>query len=451
MNSPEDPVAALREALAASPDNLPLRMLIARTLLDHNDAAGALAEFREVLRRADRPDARLLAGRAALALGQHAEVLDLWLPVQDRLSAEQQRELSRAGVRLDRIEEVRAIYAEAIRRDPELRDLELDRALRPSGRAPIRLLPNVPIQPMPDDQDGSGAPAKKPARSRPTLTFSDVGGLDALKERLRMDIVYPLKQPELFRAYGKQAGGGLLLYGPPGCGKTHLARAAAGECGASFLPVEIPQVLDMWLGESEKRLHALFEQARDEAPTILFFDEIEALAAARHQIRHGPGRRLVNQLLAEMDGVQSDNASVLILGATNAPWDVDPALRRPGRFDRVIFVPPPDPAAREQILGLAFQERPTDRLDLASVARRTPRFSGADLSHLAALASERALHDAVKNGRLRPIQQSDLLASLDRVKPTTLEWLDTARRYVSYANQAGLYDEVKRYLEREIQ
>jgi SpoVK/Ycf46/Vps4 family AAA+-type ATPase len=206
----------------------------------------------------------------------------------------------------------------------------------------------------------------------------------------------------------------------------------------------------MWLGESEKRLHALFEQARDESPTILFFDEVEALAASRHQQRQGPGRRLVNQLLSEMDGVQAENASVLVLGATNAPWDVDPALRRPGRFDRVIFVPPPDVTAREQILKLAFAERPVDRLDLAAIARRTHRFSGADLSHLAALASERALNDAIKTGSLRPISQSDLLAVLDKVKPTTLEWLDTARRYVTYANQAGLYDDVKTYLEREV-
>lgn len=432
-----DPVAALREALNISPDNIPLRMLVARTLLDNEDFAGAYTEFTEVLKRNDRPDARTGAGQAALALQRHADVVEHWWAIRQKLNPEQHRDLARAALRAGKEEEARSAYSEVLGRDPTQRDLELDRALRAGGRP----------APRPTE---STQPPETTRKTRPSLKFADVGGLDALKERLRMDIVYPLQKPELFRAYGKQAGGGVLLYGPPGCGKTHLARAAAGECGASFLSVEIPQVLDMWLGESEKRLHALFEQARDESPTILFFDEVEALAASRHQQRQGPGRRLVNQLLSEMDGVQAENASVLVLGATNAPWDVDPALRRPGRFDRVIFVPPPDVTAREQILKLAFAERPVDRLDLAAIARRTHRFSGADLSHLAALASERALNDAIKTGSLRPISQSDLLAVLDKVKPTTLEWLETARRYVTYANQAGLYDDVKTYLEREV-
>ncbi len=431
-----DTVSALREALVVSPDNIPLRMLVARTLLDEGDAAGALLEFKEVLRRVDRPDARVAAGRAALELGKEAELLEFWWPVRDKLDAGQQRELARGCLAGGRIEQAREVYEVALGRDPAVRDMELDRALRAVGRS-------VPIFRATEGE------TEAPRPQRPSIRFADVGGLEAVKERLRMDIVYPLQKPELFRAYGKQAGGGVLLYGPPGCGKTHLARAAAGECGANFVVVEIPQVLDMWLGESEKRLHALFEQARAEAPTILFFDEVEALAAARHQLKHGPGRRLVNQLLTEMDGIQAQNASVLVLGATNAPWDVDPALRRPGRFDRVIFVPPPDRVAREQILKLAFAERPVDRLDLGTIAARTGRFSGADLAHLAATASERALADALKTGKLRPIHQSDLLAVLDRTRPTTLEWLDTARRYVSYANQAGLYDDVKSYLDRE--
>jgi SpoVK/Ycf46/Vps4 family AAA+-type ATPase len=205
----------------------------------------------------------------------------------------------------------------------------------------------------------------------------------------------------------------------------------------------------MWLGESEKRLHEIFERARDEAPTILFFDEMEAIGAARHQIRQGPGRRMVNQLLAEMDGVGTKNESILVLGATNAPWDVDPALRRPGRFDRVIFVPPPDVQAREAVLKLAFANRPTESLDLAMVARRTARFSGADLTHLAEVASERALAEALRSGAVRPITNSDVLASLDKVRPTTMEWLEMARRFVTYANQAGVYDEVARYLDKE--
>jgi SpoVK/Ycf46/Vps4 family AAA+-type ATPase len=288
-------------------------------------------------------------------------------------------------------------------------------------------------------------PSAQTAR-RPPITFADVGGLAGLKERLRMDIVYPLQKPELFRAYGKKPGGGVLLYGPPGCGKTHLARAAAGESGARLFVVEIQAIVEMWLGESEKRLHALFEEARAAAPSILFFDEIEAIGGSRQQLRHGPGRRLVNQLLAELDGASATNASVLVVGATNAPWDVDPALRRPGRFDRVIFVPPPDAAARAGILEIALRDRPVERLDLGAIAARTERYSGADLAHLVDTACERALGDALRTGKVRPVNQSDLVASLDRVRPTTIEWTAAARRYVNYANQSGLYDDVDRWL-----
>ncbi len=429
-----DSIAALREALALSPENLPLRLLIARTLLDAGELEGALTAYSEVLARApDRVDARLGAGRAALGLGREAEVRAAWGPVTAQLGPEELRELARLQLRAGELDAARKSYQSLLAANPGLRDLELDRALRGSF----------------SPTTGSEPPVAPAPPGRPATTFADVGGLETLKERLRMDIVYPLRQPELFRAYGKKAGGGLLLYGPPGCGKTFLARAAAGESEAHLIVVEIPQVLDMWLGESEKRLHALFEEARQKAPTILFFDEIEAIGASRHQLRHGPGRRLVNQLLAEMDGALSENQSVLVVGATNAPWDVDPALRRPGRFDRVVFVPPPDAAGREAILRLLFVERPVDRLDYAAIARKTGRFSGADLALLAQVASERALAEAVRTGKLRPITQGDLLASIDKVRPTTLEWLDTAKRYVSYANQAGLYDDVKQWLDRE--
>lgn len=429
-----DAVAALREALAFSPDNVPLRLHLARTLVDAGRYEDAATELREVLARApDRADARLAAGLCAHELGDHGKVVEHWWPVREELDPEDLRDLARSALRIGARDKAQAAYDEVLARDPALRDLELDRGLR------VQLV---------DAPPAVAEEPPKPVRQRPSILFADVGGLEALKERLRMDIIYPLQRPDLFKAYGKKVGGGVLLYGPPGVGKTHLARAAAGECGASFVVVEIQQVLDMWLGESEKRLHQIFEKARDEAPTILFFDEMEAIGGARHQIRHGPGRRTVNQLLAELDGVGAANDRVLVLGATNAPWDVDPALRRPGRFDRVVFVPPPDVGAREQILRIAFRDRPTEGLDLANVARRTARYSGADLVHLAEVASERALAEALRTGEVRAITQSDVLASLEKVRPTTVEWLDVARRYVTYANQAGLYDDVKSYLER---
>lgn len=432
MADRSDPLRALREAVALTPANVPLRVALGRALIDAGRPADALIELKAaVLQDAGRVDARVALGEAALALGRDREAVDAWMPVLDELEPSAVLELARVALRTGQRAEAQQAYDAARAADPTLRDLAVERGLRFSVVAPPAEVP----EPAP------------PVRTRPTIGFADVGGLQSLKERLRMDIILPLQKPEMFRAYGKKPGGGVLLYGPPGCGKTHLARAAAGECGVNFQAVEIQSVLDMWLGESEKRIHQLFEEARDRAPTILFFDEIEAIGAARHQLKHGPGRRMVNQLLAELDGVNAQNESVLVLGATNAPWDVDPALRRPGRFDRVVFVPPPDLAAREVILGIGLRERPVGEVDLALIARRTPKFSGADLRHLVEVASERALADALASGTMRPIGMADLLAALERVRPTTVEWLETARRYVTYANQAGLYDDVSRYLQ----
>lgn len=445
-------VLALREALAHSPGNVPLRVHLARTLLEAGRADEAVIEARAaVAQDGERADAREVLGAAAAALGDDAALVDAWFPIRTQLATDDVRTLALAAARSGRLTEARDTYALLNASEPTVHDLEIDRALRapgpevPPAAAPGRP-PAPPAAPQAEARRPASAEEARPPSSRPSITFADVGGLEALKERLRMDIVYPLQRPDLFRAYGKKIGGGVLLYGPPGCGKTHLARAAAGECGANFFVVEIQAVLDMWLGESEKRLHAIFEAARAAAPSIVFFDEIEAIGGARHQVRHGPGRRLVNQLLAELDGAGASNEAVLVIGATNAPWDVDPALRRPGRFDRVVFVPPPDAGARENVLRLALRERPTETLDLASIARRCSRYSGADLHHLVEVASERALTEALRTGKMRPITQSDVLASLDRVRPTTAEWLEAARRYVAYANQSGLYDDVATYL-----
>ena len=165
--------------------------------------------------------------------------------------------------------------------------------------------------------------------------------MDALKEAIGVKIIYPATHPEIYAAYGQKAGGGLLMYGPPGCGKTYLARATAGELGATFISVGIADVLDMWIGSSERNLAGIFDTARRHVPCVLFFDEVDALAAKRSDFSNASGRQLINQFLAELDGV-GNNEGMLILGATNAPWHVDPAFRRPGRFDEVLFVPPPD-------------------------------------------------------------------------------------------------------------
>lgn len=198
-----------------------------------------------------------------------------------------------------------------------------------------------------------------------------MAGLDHVKRRLELSLFAQIRNPEMRKYYGRSMRDGLLLYGPPGCGKTFIARAAAGELAASFLAVGLHDVLDMDLGESERKLHELFETARRTAPCVLFIDEIDALGWKRSLQRRSAARDVVNQLLAEMDSVASANEGVFILAATNHPWDVDTALRRPGRFDRTIFVAPPDERARKAILAFHMRERTPDAVDLGAVTNRT--------------------------------------------------------------------------------
>jgi transitional endoplasmic reticulum ATPase len=328
-----------------------------------------------------------------------------------------------------------------------LSEAGLDDAARrwaPAAPQPVAIAEAANVVSLFGDQKAPSGPL---ATERTEVTFADIGGLDAVKQQIRRKIITPFEKPGLFQAFRKRAGGGVLMYGPPGCGKTMLARATAGEVSARFFSVAITDVLNKWIGESERRLAAIFEQARAATPAVLFFDEIEALTS-RNRGNADPGAALVSAFLNEMDGFSKRSEGLLILAATNTPWAVDAAFRRPGRFDRTLFVPPPDAASRRAIVESLLEGRPlAPGLDAGFIVESTSGFSGADLSGLIEIAVELAIDESSEE-QITPVSRRHLEAARAEARATTIEWLSNARNYVKYANEGGFYDEVKAFLDK---
>jgi SpoVK/Ycf46/Vps4 family AAA+-type ATPase len=287
----------------------------------------------------------------------------------------------------------------------------------------------------------------------PKVTFEDVGGLEDLKKAIELKIITPFKKPGLFTKFKKKIGGGILLYGPPGCGKTYIAKATAGECNASFLPVDIADILSPYFGQSAINVKEIFAEARRKKPCVLFMDELDTLGYSRSKINSDNLRPIIDQLLNEIDGMQNDNTNLLILGATNTPWDVDGALKRPGRFDKTIFVPPPDKRAREVIFRLKLKGKPIEEINYAYLASITELYSGADIENIVDIAAENVISEILTGGAEREISTKDLEKAIKKERPTTIDWLKTVSNYVKYSNQGGFFNEVddfikanKRYL-----
>lgn len=441
----ENSIRALHEALRLSPENLPLRRHLAETLLGVGRAAEAEKEYRHALQYAGE-DASLKIGLARSYYHQnknsHALVIIEQLLTQRDTPPAVYLLHTRLLLREGSVEEAVRQYKKAVADDPALVDVALQEHLGIDASEERAEVVDGRMRAREGEEDRGSAVRVE----RPKIDFSHVGGMEAVKEEIRMKIIHPLRHADMFRAYGKAIGGGILLYGPPGCGKTYLARATAGEVKAGFIAVGLNDVLEMWIGQSERNLHALFENARQHAPCVLFFDEVDALGASRTDMRQSGGRHLINQFLSELDGVESSNDGVLVLGATNAPWHLDPAFRRPGRFDRIIFVPPPDTTARAQILQVMLQGKPCQDVDHDQLAKKTEGFSGADLKAVVDVAIEEKLREAMKSGSPAPLTTRELLSAVKARRPTTREWFATARNYALYANEGGLYDEVLSYL-----
>lgn len=455
MNEPVDMLNTLKQAVELSPDNLPLREHYAQMLMRAGRFAEAASEYRHALAAA--PDSRSLKiglAKAFCCLRKYGEGLVI---IESLLGGDApDPEALMVGVDLhvaagDKAQAQR-LYRRAVAIDPSRFNLGIEDTLGPT---PVRRDVAIPDKTTPEEtaqafelQRLMCASAARQAAAQETTqtTFADVGGMEAVKQQIRLKIIYPLTKPELYKAYGKSAGGGILLYGPPGCGKTLLAKATAGEVRSHFIAVGINDILNMYIGQSEHNLHHRFEEARSHKPSVLFFDEVDALGASRSEMRADSGRMMINQFLSEMDGIQSANDGVLILAATNAPWHVDPAFRRPGRFDRIIFVPPPDAAARLSIFQILLRGKPVEDIDYAALVRHSEHFSGADLEGAINTAVERKLEQVMQDGVPKPLTTQDIVDGLRQGGATTKEWLRTACNYVTYANDDGLYDAIGNYL-----
>ena len=407
----EDPVIReLSAAVERSPDVIELRLHLAGLLADRGRYPEALTHCSRALSQdAGNANALSLLQRCSAALAAPGDPV----PAQPRAAAKDNFDWSVA--------------------EKEVADIIAPAFLEASAEAS----PDVVNQ---DDFD---------VLERSQVRITDVAGMADVKRQLELSLLGPIRNPELMKAYKVSARGGLLLYGPPGCGKTYIAKAVSGELGANFYQVGIADVLHRWLGESERSIRSVFDNARRNAPCVLFFDEVDALGHRRSALSGSSGMRtVVNSLLEELDSATSSNDGVYVLGATNAPWDVDPAMRRPGRFDRMIFVGLPDAEARAGIVRFHLRDRPVAGIDLKSIANRTEGFSGADLAHICDSATQLAMADSMRSGQVRPVMMADVDAAAAQIRPSAGPWFETARNVVEFANNDGTYDELAKYLRR---
>lgn len=429
----EDAIVSLIEALKHSPDNIPLRLLLADSLLSTNRLEEAETEYLTLLKLTSDIKAKSGLAQVYFRKGNFSACnVILEEIISDGTKDTSVFTLYAKGLLSENsIPRAIEIYKKALSIDPDLHDEDLDKQLR---------LKETEYSAKKEDEYDSRF------LQRPTINFSDVGGMESVKKEIDLKIIKPLLHPELYKAYGKKTGGGILLYGPPGCGKTFIAKATAGQVNAKFISVNLNDILDMWVGNSEKNLHEIFELARQNTPCIIFIDEIDALGASRSDMKQSSGRNLINQFLQELDGINSSNDGVLIIGATNTPWNLDPAFRRPGRFDRIIFIPPPDSASREIILRIKLNNKPTGIIDIQSLAKKTESYSGADIDAIIDIAIEQKLENAFEDGIPKPLETNDFIIAIKKHKASTQEWFATARNYAVFANDSGLYDDILKYL-----
>lgn len=434
----------LEIALVQSPDNLALRYTLVQAYFDIKEQQRSSELLADIDFNLLDKTQQLLTAKVLLAVNEPENALKALILDSPEIKFIR----AKAYFALNDIANAKSLYENSIVENPALEDIDFAKLLNATGVSDPKER-QIKLRVISNDNTDSVEVTRLIHPANDKVTFADVGGLEHVKNQIRKKIITPFQKPSLFNRFRKKVGGGILLYGPPGCGKTLLARATAGECNAEFFNVAISDILDMYIGESERKLHAIFEQARAKTPAVIFFDEIEALAAKRQHTREATSSKLVSQFLSELDGFSQNNQGVLILGATNVPWALDPAFRRPGRFDRVVFVAPPDQLARIDILKQLLSDRPGgDSINVEKVAKQTSGFSGADLLNLVELAVDEAIEESISSGEEVPLNKRHIDEAIQNSKSTALEWLTMARNYAKYANEAGQYDEVVEFLKK---
>ncbi|RFC45430.1 MAG: AAA+-type ATPase, SpoVK/Ycf46/Vps4 family/Cyt c-type biogenesis protein CcmH/NrfG/MoxR-like ATPase [Verrucomicrobia bacterium] len=454
-------LSTLRRAIEDSPTNVRLWLLFGQTLVSQGELSEARRAFNQaiVLAPAD-PEARLGIAQVLFREGtlSEAAVRTQCILKTDANFAPAHLLMARIYLAENEIAKANEHYAKARSINQELADGQLEKDLLRHGRNRLpqidrtetddrlRLAAGFNMEAddfeWPDQVDSELASREGPSIGqdefdfvddddlgfnidefeRPKGSFADVAGLEDVKQELLMRLVYPYEYTDLFRAYGKKAGGGVLLYGPPGCGKSLVCRALAGETKAAFYSLRLHQVLEMYIGCSEKNLNSLFQMARENAPSIIFIDELDALAGHRGEAKQHPARSVVNQLLIELDGHDGSNEGVLIIAATSAIANVDSAFLRPGRFDRRILVPLPCPDSRAEILRMQARNRPVAGLDYDRLAAMLQDYSGADIAQVFDVAAEDALRIAMRKKEIVPITMETIEVAIKKVEPSARYW-----------------------------
>ena len=274
--------------------------------------------------------------------------------------------------------------------------------------------------------------------------FASVVGLEHVKQAIYRDLLYPLRHQELAKDYGVEVQGGMILFGPPGCGKTLIVRAMAGESNANIIEVRPSDIYDAYVGSEGRHISRLFHQARNNVPCIIFIDEVELLGTRRESTGNYVWmREALTTFLTELDGLQSDNNGILVVGATNEPWTIDPALKRHGRLGKMLYVPPPDESMREGLFRLYLRDAPlAGEIDYRALAKASGLCNSADIAGICREARQLGWGRTVETGKKDAITMGDILACMQRGKSNLAEWYETAKRSIVTDGDRKLYSEL---------